>query len=112
MLTTMARKKSLSEKNIHIEFCLLQDTNRFLVSEQKKIIAKLNYYLKRLEDEYSEQLQEICEKTHVELQNITKKINWEIKRCGEFDAKVQQFNRQKQNQFISGLAKRILGKKE
>lgn len=106
----MAKKKRISEKEISKEYELLQYTHNFLCSLRNKKNSELQFCLKKLESEYSDELPARTETVYAELQNLEKKINWEIKRCAEFDQKVDKWKNQTQNQFISELSKKILNR--
>ncbi len=112
-LTDMKKiSRKISEKSISEEFNILNLTHSFLTSLQRKTHSELEYLLKKLETEYSDELAERCNFTYRALQNIEKKINWEMKRCTEFDLKVDNFNKQQQLKFVSDLSKKILNKEK
>lgn len=106
------RKKSftISEKEIANEFRILNQTHSYLHSEKNKIEAKLNYYIKKLESEFSEEIEAKANEAFREHQNIIKKMNWEMRQCQVFDKKVEVFNKNKHLQVVSGLARKILNR--
>ncbi len=75
-------------------------------------VSELEYLSKKIEDDFSDELQERINHTYQELLNINKKINWEVKKCSEFDTKVQGWHEQNHLEFISKLSKKILNKRK
>ena len=104
----MAKKEKISEKNIAAEYGLLQATHAFLTRLQKTKQSELEFCLKQLETNFSDEMEARCHRVHAEIKGIINKINWEIKRISEFDKKVAIWKKQQQMSFISELSKKIL----
>jgi hypothetical protein len=102
------RIKKISEKDISNEYSLLSSTSAFLTSLIKRKNAELEYILKTLETNFTDELQERAERTHAEIVNLDKKIKWEVKKCAEFDNKVKNWQAQQKNLFVTSLSKKIL----
>ena len=105
-------KELISEKQISQEYSLLQATHQFLNRQKNTKESELKFCLKKLETEYSDELQNRAQTCHEQLLNIIKKINWEIARCTEFDKKVERWRQQSQMQLISSLSQKILDRRK
>ena len=108
----MAAPKMIKEKHISEEYGLLAATSAFLNRLLKTKHSQLEYYLKQLETNYSDETQKKCETTYEEIKQLEKKRDWEIKRCSEFENKLQKFQEQQSMDFVNKLSKKILGKEK
>lgn len=107
----MAKKlNKISEKDISLEFNLLNQTHGFLLRQRTALESKLTYFIKKLENDYTEDTEKTCNEIYTELQNLIKKIQWEMKQCQNFDSKVEIFNKTKHLNMVTSLARKILNK--
>ena len=106
----MAKRKNISEKEIAGEYEILQSTSDFLTKMLRTKSSELEFVLKTMESNYTDELAQRANRVQEEIQGLQRKINWEVKQCSEFDKKVQKWNAQQQLQFINQLSKKILNK--
>lgn len=110
-ISNMAKVKRLKEVDIAKDYQILQSTSGFLMTLKNRKVSELEYLIHRLEVDYSDPLQERVQKVFEEIQNLEKKMKWEIKQCNDFDIRVKKFQEQEHLKFVSDLSKKILGKK-
>jgi hypothetical protein len=101
-----------AEQVIAAEHGLLRATASFLNHKMKSKQAELEYLLRKIEQEYSEELEARIHQVHSEICGIDHKMRWEQGQCEKFDEKVRKWERAVQKYQISELSKKILGKQK
>jgi len=96
------------EEEINQQLACLQATAPFLLSLRARKISELEYIIKKMETEFSDELETRAQRVHAEIINLEKKINWEQRECSRFDEKIIKFNEAKENDLLKKFSKQIL----
>jgi hypothetical protein len=111
-VNSYVKSKKITEKEVSEEYFILNETSHFLKHQLNIKNSELEYIFKTLEHAFTDELNERASKVYSEIQNLIKKMNWEMKECAAFDEKVKLWENQKKVAFVDTLAKKILSKEK